>query len=283
MNCSLLYFITKLKSPSFLGLLFLSLIVTLNPVRAIAQVITNITLDPYNNSGYEAIPIDNNSTQIRGNLPRGNNNTAGVISIKGNPTPPRLQFIDGNLATSDQSLPSVPPIGQPFSSPSQMANQSNSQSGDLSASPSGVDYQEETVTISNTSQNPSDKIPSQNNRNIPELSNETGGRRNLRDILVFSETTPPISPVRENSTGAHRAFGIVPKTTTSNNNSVFKVLVRVNSSSQESEIRQLYPDAFRTNHQGVSFLQVGVFSNQATAQQLSQSLKNSGFNPLVVQ
>jgi hypothetical protein len=61
----------------------------------------------------------------------------------------------------------------------------------------------------------------------------------------------------------------------------YKVLVEARNSSQQQQVRSLYPDAFPTSHHGRPVWQVGVFSSQDKAETVAQSLRNVGLNPTV--
>ncbi len=62
----------------------------------------------------------------------------------------------------------------------------------------------------------------------------------------------------------------------------YRVVVAVNSSSDKSRVRSLYPEAFSTSYQGRSMLQVGLFSDKNNAEKAEQSLKNVGLKPIIV-
>jgi parallel beta-helix repeat protein len=63
----------------------------------------------------------------------------------------------------------------------------------------------------------------------------------------------------------------------------YRVIVATQTDSQKQNVRSLYPDAFNTNYQGRSMLQVGVFSSRDKAEQTLQSLQDLGFDGLIVQ
>lgn len=108
--------------------------------------------------------------------------------------------------------------------------------------------------------------PDNNNSQIvpPPPLDSNSQRRTLSDVLGNLNNPNP-SPVAQNSLSG-----------------TYKVLVEARNSSQQQQVRSLYPDAFSTSHNGRSMLQVGVFSSQETAENVSQSLKNMGLNPTVI-
>lgn len=56
----------------------------------------------------------------------------------------------------------------------------------------------------------------------------------------------------------------------------YRVIVNTTSPQQEAQVRSLVPDAFRTRLNGQTVMQAGLFTDQATAEQLRQSLVNMG-------
>ncbi|WP_446684838.1 serine/threonine protein kinase [Cyanobacterium sp. IPPAS B-1200] len=66
------------------------------------------------------------------------------------------------------------------------------------------------------------------------------------------------------------------------NNQLIRVIVMTNNPADEIIIKQLYPDAFRSNYQGQMVWQVGVFRIRQNAIQAEQTLINVGFNPILI-
>jgi parallel beta-helix repeat protein len=89
--------------------------------------------------------------------------------------------------------------------------------------------------------------------------------------------------------------GLSGNQTSSNNNSVattnnlgssaysYRVIVSTRDNSQKEEVKSLYPDAFFTNYNGRSMLQIGVFNSRESAEQILQYLKERGFDGLVLE
>ena len=88
--------------------------------------------------------------------------------------------------------------------------------------------------------------------------------------------SPSLTPTRSQNFN-HNAYA--PRARASQ----YKVIVEARNSYQESQVRSLYPDAFRTNYKGRSMLQVGVFSTRQNAQQVLQNLKRAGLGALIIQ
>lgn len=286
--------------------------------NAIALADTPITIDPYNDSNFEPLSIETQSVKTNSSsnnnkaLPRDNQNSVmGEILINGNPTPIPPTIISGSLIKSNHTLPQIPPLSEPYR-PEDTNNQINqnsinnenitSKTTDLSISVSPFDQTPDenqpnllsTKTInsaSNLNSTPRsinlspNAYPSVNNlpskTENPETSSPQpvlGRRRSLNDILVFStppenqENNSPITPI----TSVNQPVSLTTKT-----DNIHKVLVKVNNSRQESQVKSLYPEAFKTNLRGVQMLQVGVFSNQETAQEVSNSLKKMGLNAYI--
>lgn len=282
----------------------------------VASAGTPITVDPYNDSSFEPLSIDtspiktNSSSNNNKALPTDNqNSTMGEILINGNPTPPPPNVVSGNLIKSNETLPQIPPLSEPYRNPNvnNDINQNSPDTGEITGKTTTL-----SVSVSPFDQTPDENQPnlsSTNNRSsnlnntprtinlspnssstVNKTSNNTkninapspqpittttnlGRRRSLNDILVFSA---PSENKSNSSTVAPTTSVNQAMTLTTKTNSIYKVLVKVNNSAQESQVRSLYPEAFQTNLKGERMLQTGVFSNPETAQEVSNSLKNMG-------
>ncbi|MBL1209431.1 hypothetical protein [Geminocystis sp. GBBB08] len=288
---------------------------------AIVSANTEIIVDPYNDSNFEPLPINGESIKTNSSnknklLPTGNqNNTIGEILIKGNPTPQPPAVVSGNLIKSNQTLPQIPPLSEPYRKPN-INNEINQNS------PDNEKIQGKITTVSDSispfDQTPNDNQPNlletktikpsnninttprsinlspnafsspNNNPNNDENINTSspqqttpnlGRRRSLNEILVFS--TPPENNFNTSTVTATTSINQASSLSITNN-SIHKVLVKINNSAQESQVRSLYPEAFRTNLRGEQMLQVGVFTHSDTAQGVSNSLKNIGLNAVII-
>jgi hypothetical protein len=103
--------------------------------------------------------------------------------------------------------------------------------------------------------------------------NSSQKRRTLNDILVFAPNRNQSNPSYQDDDNSSLS---------TNNSTTYKVLVSTADSTSESQVKSLYPDAFRTNYQGKSFLQVGLFSSRDNAEQVLNSLRNYGLNPIII-
>lgn len=275
---------------------------------------TPIIVDPYNDSNFEPLsveisPIKNNlSSNNNKALPTDNQNSVmGEILINGNPTPSPPRVVSGSLIKSKETLPQIPTLSEPYRN-SNVNNDINQNSSDnekitgkittlpLSVSPFDQTPDENQPNLSSTNNrasnlnttprsinlspntSPTINNTSSNTKNINTISpqpnnNNVGRRRSLNDILVFStpsennsnnSTVTPTSPINP------------PVSLATTTNNIHKVLVKVNNTTQESQVRSLYPEAFSTNLKGEQMLQVGVFTNPETVQEVSNSLKNMG-------
>lgn len=63
----------------------------------------------------------------------------------------------------------------------------------------------------------------------------------------------------------------------------YKVLVETLSQDEESEVRSLYPEAFKTVFKGESWLQVGAFSNWSKAKRAERTLVNLGLETYLLE
>lgn len=92
-----------------------------------------------------------------------------------------------------------------------------------------------------------------------------------------SSLVPPPTNGRKNLTEAVAGL--------SNNPSApqgYRVMVDVNSQSQQAQVKSLFPDAFPTSYSGRSLWQVGLFSTRENAQNALQSLENRGLSAIIV-
>lgn len=299
---------------SFLGLsMFLSYSVITSSVgkNAIAKAGVDITIDPYNNIeslSIEPPSVKTNESSNHKALPTNNeNDSLSEIIIKGRPTPPSPTITSGNLIKSNQTLPQIPSLSEPYRKPENNSNNQNittqTNTSQLSVStfdetpsvnqPSFFSEESEEIvkpisninTTSPTINVSSQASPSINNsaintENINKPSSQTTleSRRNLNDILVFS-IPPDNKPINSNLTPTTT---LNQRTSTITESNIHKVLVKVYNLSQESQVKSLYPDAFRTNLKGESMLQVGVFSNPQTAVEISNSLKKMGLTTFTI-
>jgi hypothetical protein len=60
-------------------------------------------------------------------------------------------------------------------------------------------------------------------------------------------------------------------------------MVAASNSSQQRQVRSLYPDAFPTSYKGRSLWQVGVFSSRDNAETALQSLQSLGLEAIIIQ
>lgn len=267
-----------------------------------------VSIDPYNSSQNDYSVDFNTQNQIdhyspsKSNLLNNENMpSGGIYYVKGNSTPTPPAIINGNLTTSNRSLPAIPPLSEPYSA-QQSPNISSSNSSNLDnfsvssfdATPVeetsfsvNVSPQITTNGSSNSNNNGVRRINlSPNNRETmgvmesvnPSDKNDLGKRKNLRDVLVFSQPSNPIPPQNNGS----NLLSVSTSPSVINRAKVYKVLAQINNNQQETGVKSLYPEAFKTNYQGKSLLQVGVFSNRESAEQVSQSLMNIGVRPIIL-
>lgn len=271
-----------------------------------------IAIDPYNDSEYKAIPIENSSNSLtnnstgKTNLPLNNTeiSTDSVYYVKGNSTPPPPTIINGNLVTSNKTLPAIPPLGEPYSQQQNAevnpSNITSSNNLSVSVSPFNITPQENksintpssppitnTVNVNNNNNNVRtiDLSPrnsaSINSNSDNSSTSDLDKRRNLREILVFSAPSNPVTSENKNNGNNQPSVSLMPSTV--NNSTVYKVLAQISNNNQETGVKSLYPEAFKTNYQGKSLLQVGVFSTKERAEQVSQSLANIGVKAIILQ
>ncbi len=236
--------------------------------KAAAQVITQITVDPYNDSNFQSIPIDVSTPKPTSIKKPKAQVKPKTVYIKGSSTPTRPSQLKGNFTSSQKSLPPIPSLSEPYSEQQNNDDVSiDSTNSSISVSPFDI-----TPKNTNTISNPQNKtrvievspanspirvIKPENNQQIkPTLPQPTNTRRSLRDVLVQSNRV---------------------------NQNAYKVLVKFNNDQEKIKIKSLYPEAFTKTIKGNSFLQIGIFSSKKNVEQVSQSIANIGFKAIVIQ
>jgi hypothetical protein len=189
-----------------------------------------------------------------------------VIQINGSTTPVS-PISSGKTKTSNRNLPTPPQVSEPY----RQKNEDN-----LTQPPQTA------LRPLNPPSNPSKTNPL-TSPPTTRYVNSNQQRRSLADILVVAPSasnapSPPAFTAINAQNSNYSAYN-----SSHNHSRVYKVIVEAKYGYQESKIRSLYPDAFRTTHQGRSMLQVGVFSSQQRAEQVLQSLRNAGLTPLMIQ
>ncbi|OKH24153.1 hypothetical protein NIES593_08325 [Hydrococcus rivularis NIES-593] len=105
----------------------------------------------------------------------------------------------------------------------------------------------------------------------PTANARANSEKTLSDAIAV---TPRPLPGASNANVAARSE--VPSS------SNYRVLVEASESSQQKQLRSLYPDAFRTVYQGRAMWQVGVFKTWDSADRVLQSVKNVGLDGLIL-
>lgn len=109
----------------------------------------------------------------------------------------------------------------------------------------------------------------------PVIENNVGNKELVFTPPASSTTTPDVEPVpfppQTNS-----ALSSPPSQIN------YKVLVEALNAAEESEVRSLYPEAFKTVYEGEYWLQVGAFSNWDKAKQAEQTLVNLGLETYLI-
>ncbi|GFE70620.1 DUF3747 domain-containing protein [Chroococcus sp. FPU101] len=93
---------------------------------------------------------------------------------------------------------------------------------------------------------------------LPSVSANPSSRKTLSDTIT-DLSNPPATP---------RVAQAAPQKR-------YRVIGAASNSTQQKQLRSLYPDAFPTSYKGRSVWQIGVFSNQDKAQQALQSLMDA--------
>lgn len=105
-------------------------------------------------------------------------------------------------------------------------------------------------------------------------SSSPSGRRSLSDLISS------LSGDNRRGTNTQNQGGLA-----ANNNlqgSIYRVIVEANNISQQEKVRSIYPEAVPRLHNNRSVMQIGVFSTQENADVVLQTLKNNGFNGVLL-
>lgn len=246
-----------------------------------------INVDPYNSSA-EVPGMD----LLRGAnapippLPKPDNAPPGVdvYYIRENNTP-KPAAVGGNPVSSHQSLPPVPPLKEPYILPQPLTEQTSGSVSPFDITPADITPPSQRVSSPSSIAiqiipPPLETPPAPTS---PNPTSETPRRRSLKEILVFSEP-PDMETIARNyqittsdKKNNKSAPASKPETT-----ATYRVLVRAISGQEEKTLKNLYPEAFRTNHQGQTFWQIGRFSSYPNAQQAAKAVARAGLKFLIV-
>ena len=263
-----------------------SVVGIMTTTQVTAQVISEIAIDPYNDSSYQNVTIDNQQ--------KDSEEVTDKIYVNAPATPQPPQQINGNLTSSNKSLPQIPSIGEPYSE-QQTANNSPKTNNNTSVSVSPFDVtpsDDNSISVVNRTQNNNQTRTisvSPNNQNKPQrksnsvtvtspINNRTpvnnrNRRLSLKEVLGNSANNDSsVSGQSTNNSSLMSSLG---------NQKVYKVLVKVNSQADKEQIKSLYPEAFNKKIRGESFLQIGIFSSQDNVDKVSRDLDLIGFKAIV--
>ena len=292
-----------------------SVLTLITATKATAQIIGEITIDPYNDSGSKTIPIQSNSVQLNQESQIGE--VTEKVYVNAPATPQRPQEINGDLTSSNQYLPSIPPVNEPYSKQQTsnkdlVTNQNNTNNSlSVSVSPFDVTPTDDNSLFVNQRQNNRTRVinvsPNQQGRQIQiqtQTQNQQQITTNQIEIVSPNRNTNTRTPINNqnqnrrlslkealaNSKGTNSGINYsVPNQNTRNsslvsslgNQKVYKVLVKVRGEADKEQIKSLFPEAFSKTIRGESFLQIGIFSSQENVDKVSRDLDTLGFKAIV--
>ena len=156
-------------------------LITANKVTA--QRISDIAVDPYNDSSYQTQPIDIGNDLNKAQQKEITNKI--YINAPATPQPP--QQIDGNLTSSNQFLPEIPPLGEPYSEQQKAntltTNNNNSSTLSVSVSPFDITPTDDNNSLVNQPQ-------SNQRRTISVSPSNTNQNTNLNQNQTQTQTQP---------------------------------------------------------------------------------------------
>ena len=151
--------------------------------KATAQIISDIAVDPYNDSSYQTQPIDIGNGLNKAQQKEITNKI--YINAPATPQPP--QQIDGNLTSSNQFLPEIPPLGEPYSEQQKAntltTNNNNSSTLSVSVSPFDITPTDDNNSLVNQPQ-------SNQRRTISVSPSNTNQNTNLNQNQTQTQTQP---------------------------------------------------------------------------------------------
>lgn len=237
-----------------------------NYQSALAQQIPVLGVSPMNQTPDENDPFNSISDNSIPPLPTKTPAT-DTITINGQPTPDRSP-VPTNITGigSSQSLPSPPTLSEPYRAPSVSPyNQTPTATTTPNNAVSSNNGSSVQINVDSNNTSTTTQSPSVNNSNVPIQR-----RRSLREIMVFDRPNPSSTNNNSNITAVNNSNG-----------GAFRVFVKANNATEESRVKEIYPEAFRSNHQGMTVWQVGLFSNRENAEQAAEPLRNIGFTPIL--
>ncbi len=92
---------------------------------------------------------------------------------------------------------------------------------------------------------------------------------------------PPTAPNPVPTTSTFNSETTQRLTSTSTSSQSYRVLAIVGNTTQHNQVLSVFPEAFRTQHQGRSAMQIGRFADQTNAQQAFLQLQNLGLTAVV--
>ncbi|MEM1366859.1 MAG: DUF1565 domain-containing protein [Cyanobacteria bacterium P01_H01_bin.15] len=121
--------------------------------------------------------------------------------------------------------------------------------------------------------------PSRNHNMLPPPP-QPDEQRDLGDIIAVAPAQNqgnllPVPPTPIPASGA-------TPLSASQLQGTYKVLVSPRNPRQQETVRSQYPEAFTTNYQGQSWLQVGIFRERSKAERILQSLQTEGVQGTVI-
>jgi hypothetical protein len=117
----------------------------------------------------------------------------------------------------------------------------------------------------------------------PEVIEEDNDHPQLALVPPSSAANRPVEiPVPSLEQEEAEAEGRQFQSTTRTSNTLYRVVVRPRNSKQQSKIKSLVPDAFRSSYEGDSVMQVGLFDNEAKVDRMVKLMKDNGLKPKVI-
>jgi parallel beta-helix repeat protein len=190
--------------------------------------------------------------------------------------------LPSNLSSlsSNETLPAPKPIPVPSSLPESSTTTSSPLiSPPTSANNSVENSNKDTKELVFTA--PSSDSQASDNSNSVMNPPTTLSHNSITENNLPSQPSPITTLPRNRITTLSDVFSSQSSSTI--NQTQYRVLVETNNNSQQSQVRSLYPDAFTTVYQGKSMLQVGAFSNKSKAENAVRSLIDLGLNSFILE
>ncbi|MGB7416273.1 MAG: DUF3747 domain-containing protein, partial [Thermosynechococcaceae cyanobacterium] len=127
-----------------------------------------------------------------------------------------------------------------------------------------------------TTDQPFESLPIASRPSSSSSSSKSSKRLNISKSSRRSVPLPPPPTSR-------RAAGQEYQTGPSRSNTVYRVIVKTRDSREQDQVRRLVSDSFRSSSGGRTVMQVGLFDDKETAEQMKRTMAQNGLDAFYVE